>query len=223
MNIIKGLIIKDLLQLKSYAKTLIVFIIVFSLVSIEQDSSKIDGMLIMMMTLCFGMFSIATFSYDEMTKADRYILSFPVTKKDIILSKYVLVIFLTVIGSIIGMILSIIISLIMNSQIPNITDYVSLLLGGILGIGIIECIKIPLIYKFGVEKGRIQMVIIIALIAFLLGGAFWIFEKLNVNLSINNMFNVIESFLPAILVIGIIVLYYVSYRISYKIYLKKEL
>jgi len=34
MNIIKGLIIKDLLQLKSYAKTLIVFIIVFSLVSI---------------------------------------------------------------------------------------------------------------------------------------------------------------------------------------------
>ena len=39
MNIIKGLIIKDILQLKNYRKTLVVFILIFMLVSI----SEIDG------------------------------------------------------------------------------------------------------------------------------------------------------------------------------------
>ncbi len=35
MNVIKGLIIKDILQLKNYKKTLIVFILIFTLTSIS--------------------------------------------------------------------------------------------------------------------------------------------------------------------------------------------
>lgn len=38
-------------------------------------------MITVMLILGFGMFGMATFNYDEQSKADGYILTFPVTKK----------------------------------------------------------------------------------------------------------------------------------------------
>lgn len=112
MNQIKGLIIKDLLQLKSYRRTLIVFIFVFIAASIAQEHTR--NVLTVMMTLGLGMFSIATFSYDEMAKADKYILTLPLTKKEVVLAKYVLVIASTVVGAILGVIVSIILAMVMR-------------------------------------------------------------------------------------------------------------
>ena len=58
MNSIKGLIIKDLSQLKSYKRTLIIFIAIFVLTGIAQENTKgIGNMLVIMLTLGFGMFS----------------------------------------------------------------------------------------------------------------------------------------------------------------------
>ena len=119
MNVIKGLITKDILQLKSYKKTLIIFIIVFALTSISAQDG-VENMLVIMLTLGFGMFSMASFNYDEFNKADRYILTLPLTKKEVVLSKYILVIGSTVMGSIIGIMLSYIVTFAMNKQVPNI-------------------------------------------------------------------------------------------------------
>lgn len=220
MNIIKGLITKDLLQLKSYKKTLIIFIIIFMLTSIEQETTKgIGSMLVMMLTLGLGMFSIATFNYDEQAKADRYILTFPLTRKEVVLSKYVLVIGSTIIGAIIGTILSFIIIFGINKKVPNIQELILVAIGAILGLGIVEGIQIPCIYKWGAEKGRIQMFILIVLIALLGGGIIFFIEKINMN----NIVNLITNFLPIILTILIIIEYYVSYKVAYKIYNKKEI
>ena len=156
MNVIKGLITKDILQLKSYKKTLIIFIIVFALTSISAQDG-VENMLVIMLTLGLGMFSMASFNYDEFNKADRYILTLPLTKKEVVLSKYILVIGSTVIGSIIGMILSNIVTFAMRKQMPNSEEILAVGLGGILGIGLIEAIQIPCVYKWGAEKGRIQM------------------------------------------------------------------
>ena len=114
MSKIKGLIIKDLLQLKSYKRTLIMFIVIFIGLSITQEHTR--NVLTVMMTLGLGMFSIATFSYDEMAKADKYILTLPLTKKEVVLAKYVLIITSTVIGAILGIIASIVLSLVMRSR-----------------------------------------------------------------------------------------------------------
>ena len=89
MNVIKGLITKDILQLKTYKKTLIIFIVIFTLTSISGEGG-IGNMLAIMLTLGFGMFSMASFNYDELNKADRYILTLPLTKKEVVLSKYIL-------------------------------------------------------------------------------------------------------------------------------------
>lgn len=222
MNIIKGLIIKDILQLKSYKKTLIIFIIIFTLTSISGES-KTESILALMLTLGFGMFSMASFNYDEFNKADRYILTLPLTKKEVVLSKYIFVISSTIIGSIIGMILSYIVTFLINKQVPNIEELISVGLGGILGMGFIEGIQIPCVYKWGAEKGRIQMVIVTAIVAFLAGGILFIGENLNINLPVTNILNTLNTFLPLIFIGLTIIIYYISYKVAYKIYANKEL
>ena len=107
MKFLSGLITKDLLQLKSYKKTLIIYILIFVLTGFAQETTKGVGVMIaVMLTLGFGMFGMATFNYDEQAKTDRYILTFPLNKKEILVSKYVLIIGSTIIGAIVGIIAS---------------------------------------------------------------------------------------------------------------------
>lgn len=220
----KGLIIKDLLQLKSYFKTLIIFMFIFVCVSLEPENTSTDGILTIMMTLGLGMFGMATFSYDEMAKANKYILTFPLTKKEVVLSKYVLQIILTLTGAILGSILSVIISLVLSKNIPNFIDLISIALGGLFGIGLVESIQMPCFYKMGAEKGRIYMFIITVAVAFIAGGIVMFAEKVinNFSIDLNSISNVLETFLPLVLLGLVLLEYFISYKISYKIYSKKE-
>ena len=222
MNVIKGLITKDILQLKTYKRTLIIFIVIFTLTSISQESG-LGNILAIMLTLGFGMFSMASFNYDELNKADRYILTLPLTKKEVVLSKYILVIGSTVIGNIIGITLGVVLTFAINKQVPNIEELISVGLGSVLEIGIIEAIQIPCVYKWGAEKGRIQMVVVTALVALLAGGIIFIGEKANIQFPANNILEIFSKFLPLIFIGITIIIYYISYKVSYKIYFKKEI
>lgn len=170
------------------------------------------------------MFGIATFSYDEMAKANKYILTFPLTKKEIVLSKYILQFILTITGAILGIILSVIISLVLNKGIPSFIDLISIALGGMFGIGLVESIQMPCFYKFGAEKGRIYMFIITIVVAFGAGAIVMLGEKMTNTFSINlsSINNILEVFFPIILLGVILIEYFISYKISYKIYSKKE-
>lgn len=224
MNSIKGLITKDLLQLKSYRKTLLVFMIIFICVSFAQTNMDgIGSMLVIMTTFGLGMFSLATFSYDEVAKADKYILTLPLTKKEVVLSKYILVISSTIIGAVLGTVISIIVISIVNKQLPDIMELLSLTLGGILGIGIIEMIQIPCIYKYGAEKGRMYLFIISMILVWGAIGIAFLMKKSNIEIPTNNILELLEQYILVILPIAIAIMYYISYKISYKIYSKKEL
>ena len=221
MSKIKGLLIKDLLQLKSYKKTLLIFMIIFAFSAISEENG-VSVMLITMITLGFGMFSMASFSYDETSKADRYILTLPITKKEVVLAKYILAIGFTIIGSIIGILLTFIIAFAFQKEIPNLQEMISLGLGGILGISFIEAIQIPCIYKWGAERGRMQMLIVTAIIALLIGGLFFLGEKLNITLPSEQELAICSTFIPFILVGAIVLIYFISYKIAYRIYSNKE-
>lgn len=223
MNIISGLITKDLLQLKSYRKTLIIFILIFVFSGIAQETTKGVGVMIaVMLTLGFGMFGMATFNYDEQSKADRYILTFPLTKKEILISKYILIISATIIGAVVGIIASSLLVFIIDKQLPDLYDYINVALGGILGVGLIEAIQIPCVYKWGAEKGRIQMFIVAAIIMLLIGGIFLMIQNANVNIPVNNILKRINDFLPIILILGTLIIYYISYKVTYRIYKNRE-
>ncbi len=219
---IEGLIIKDLLQLKTYRKTLISFIVIFSITPILQytggGGTGIFNMLPIMITLGFGMFSIASFNYDEAAKADRYIKSLPISSKEIVLSKYILTICATILGGILGILLAFIISSIFAKEYD--IEIIVQALGGILGMSIVEAIQIPCIYRFGAEKARMQiflvMVILFVIGALLVGGLIYWVQRLDIETM------KIEALMPLIFAGFTALVYKVSYNISYKIYEKKE-
>lgn len=222
MSKIKGLLIKDLLQLKSYKKTLLIFMIIFAFSAISEENG-VSVMLITMITLGFGMFSMASFSYDETSKADRYILTLPITKKEVVLAKYILAIGFTIIGSIIGILLTFIMAFAFQKEILNLQEMILLGLGGILGISFIEAIQIPCIYKWGAERGRMQMLIVTAIIALLIGGLFFLGEKLNITLPSEQELAICSTFIPFILMGVIVLIYFISYKVAYRIYSNKEI
>ena len=225
MNIIKGLILKDLLQLKSYWKTLIIYTVIFILAGAVQETEKgINVMIIFMLTFGFGMFVMASFNYDEQAKADSYLLSFPLSKEQIVLARYILVILATIIGAIVGVIFCIVINLVTNSQVvfPDMTELAYTAIGGIFGVSIVEAIQIPCAYKWGAEKGRIYLFIVAAAIILMGIGLLTIAQNSNLNFPISEVAYLMGSFLPIFSIILTVLIYYTSYKFSYKIYENKE-
>lgn len=221
-NVLKGLLCKDILMLKSYRKSLFMFLLIFVLVSIVQKS--FFAILPIMMVLGFGMTALATFSYDEQAKSDKFMLTLPLTKKDMVLSKYILTILFTLFGAVIGIVLTIILNLVMTQSMGNIGEIISIAIGTWFGIALVEGTQIPAIYKWGAERGRMQIFIIFAVVALAIGGIAFLLQAAHINLAAINL--AIEKWviLGEILMLALtFILYYVSYRISCHIYLKKEL
>lgn len=221
MKIIKGLMIKDLLQLKNYKRSLILFICIFFVSSIIQEPSR--NVLTIMMTLGFSMFGVASLSYDEMAKADKYILTLPLTRKHIIESKYIFVIVSTIIGAVIGMIATMVILEILQKDLLNIQELMKIGMISIFVMAILNGIQIPCIYKYGAEKGRMQIMITMVILGAIVGGFGMLEKTFNMNFLTDEVMNVWVSYFPIILLLGTMIIYLVSYQISYRIYLKKEM
>ena len=86
------------------------------------------------------------------------------------------------------MLITVIVVNIMNYLRPeNIInlDYQSLIIatmGGIFGISFLQAVQIPSMYKWGAEKGRIQMFILVLIIVAMLGGIYFLINKTNINI-----------------------------------------
>lgn len=226
MSVIKGLLKKDLLNLASYKQSLLI-IIAFLAIFSAFNKGMIQFLPIAVST-AMGMIVLSTFNYDEIAKADNFILSFPTNRKEVVKEKYILVVSSMILGGIIGVILTILVNYIMmniNPEYQVIIDYNSLLmttLSGMFGITLVEAIQIPSIYKWGAEKGRVQMFILIFLIVAIITGAVFLFSHFNIGLSLDSLNTFLSNYGLIILIITTIFMLYISYKISCKIYCKKS-
>ena len=73
MNAIKGLILKDLMNLKSYKTTMLFILVLYVIVSLSNEEMMISVPIYIV--IIFGMIAIGSFNYDSMSKSDKYILS----------------------------------------------------------------------------------------------------------------------------------------------------
>ena len=222
---IKGLLKKDLYNLASYKTTLIIIVIFCGMAIIGTDAIYWGSVVI---GIIVGMISLSTFSYDEMAKSNRYILTLPVTRKEIVLEKYILAIGATILGSLLGFVLTLLIGNIMNYVRPDkvidisIDTLLATTIGGFFGVSLIETIQIPSIFKWGAEKGRIQMFIVIFVLALIGVGVGFLIEKSGLSVDIAKLESALKNFGLIILVLLSFILYFISYKISYKIYKYKE-
>ena len=87
--------------------------------------------------------------------------SFPLTKKEIVLSKYIFVFLSIIIGAVIGTIFSLITIFITARQFLNIREMLLISTGAIFGVSLLNSTEMPCFYKFGMEKGKICSMLII--------------------------------------------------------------
>lgn len=160
----KGLIIKDLKNLRKYSRTvfiMLIFFVVFAFTT--KDTSFIKGMIVLMLSFM----SITSFSYDKQTKWDAFALALPISRKTVVLSKYTLAFLLALAGMLLSGFIGIADHLLTQSQtIPEtlVQSY------ALFAIAIVYLsILMPLVYKFGAEKSRILMIAVFAIPALIIG------------------------------------------------------
>ena len=147
-----GLILKDLINLKKQARVYLILVLFYLVLGIANESSD---MFSTMMIVVSAIIPITAMSYDERSKWDRYALTMPLSRKSMVASKYIL--------GLIFLVASFILSMLFNSFFSNISLMENVMIClATLSIGmVIMSVIFPLIFKFGVEKGRIFMMIVL--------------------------------------------------------------
>ncbi|HBH3610308.1 TPA: ABC-2 transporter permease [Clostridioides difficile] len=210
----KGLILKDLLNLKGNIKFILLFIIMFGFMSSLGDGNvnNFIGVIIVLFTTMI----VSTFSYDDLNKWDSYVLTMPINRNDIVLSKYLTMLIFSFIGVLVSLIVSVTIGYFKNTLILNETLLINAL---ILSISVcFGSLILPLIYKFGTERARLLMILcfLVPTLALLVFKS--ILENISSPISIEIILNTLVYSLPFVAIL----LFVISYFISSKIYSKKE-
>lgn len=206
----KGLLIKDLINLKKNFGTIIAMMVLYFLFAYQSgDPSILVGMIVFLLT----MMSITSMSYDDLSKWDKFALSMPIGRKTIVNSKYILAVLLSLIGLVISMGIGYIVILLkgkMGIQEYLVASYAIF----VLSMAFI-CIIFPLIFKFGVEKSRLMMMgaIIIPMIIV------YVISNMGISMPSENQLMRILKVSPLLVVLDL----YLSSSISYNIYRKKDL
>ena len=222
---IKGLLKKDLYNLASYKASLIIIVLFCGIAIVGTEAINWGSIIICTIV---GMIALSTFSYDEIAKSNKYILTLPTNRKEIVKEKFILAIGATILGGILGLLLTIIVANVMNYIRPenminiNYESLITTTIGGMFGISLIQAIQIPSIFKWGAEKGRIQMFILLFIIIVIAAGAGFLIMKSNLNINMEMLENFINQFGLVLLVALMIVMYSISYVVSYRIYKNKE-
>ena len=206
-----GLVKKDLLMIKGNMRQVILFLVVFLILAFQENN-----IIVIVPVFVSMIVFITTFSYDEYNKWDAYAISLPVSRKNIVKAKYVASIILWAIALLVTVVITGIMGLF--EQNLNYFEMFGMILGCVFSIVLLEAIMFPLIFKFGVEKGRIGLFVGVFAIAGLLGFIFTGIDLENATGFIEFFNNYYYILIP----LAAVILLVISYFVSKKIYLKKE-
>lgn len=213
----KSLILKDLYNIGHNMKSLVLSFAIMAVAFIP--TSNLAGFIVMCAVVC-GMWISTTFAFDDYSKWTRYAMIMPVSRKDLVVGKFIVLAIFSVIGSGLGFVVSFIATLAIGKITFDPAEILELLLVSMAALAIslmIGGMSIPLMFKFGAEKARmllmVSMLIPVAV-------CFGIYQFLGL------YFGGVPEQLVIILVccspILALIWCYVMYQISYRIFSKKE-
>ncbi len=208
-------------SIKLSVKILIVGIVV--LIAFSIFSSK--GASIMAFTYAsfglMGSFAGLPFTLlfnNSKSKWERFELTAPVTRVDVIKSRYISFLLFSILGMIAGGML-----FLSSSLVSNVIDWPMLYRGvsiGSLMLVLTPAIMHPMILKFGIEKGQAIFMLSVALSLGLYAAPSFVFSDWLSSLAnqefVNSMYNIATVTLSFII-------FFISYFVSVKIYSKKDL
>lgn len=205
----KSLIIKDFLNVKGQLKVYGLLLIFYSVFSFATKATDVIGAMFIMLSV---LIVINTLSYDDKVKWDKYSLTMPISRSNIVLGKYTFGLILLTIAFLLSLGISTFTSLAINST--NSTNLVIANLA-MLAIGIIfMSLILPILFKFGVEKGRMLMMLVLLIPVCIA----MIFQMLGIEFPQNTDLDYLIYVIPVV----VIVILVLSIVLSVKIYNKKE-
>lgn len=204
-----ALLVKDLLNLRKYLRYLLVLVAVFALFALTAGNT---GFITGMAVLLGAMIGITTFAYDDQAKWDAYALAMPVSRRDVVLAKYALAVLMALAGAAVALDCTYVISL-FKPEVRMAEQLTGTL--ALLGISLVYVsIMLPVVYRFGMERGRIVMLLLVFLPTIALAAL----ERAGIALPGGEQLTAVAPLLP----LGVAACLAVSYRISCRIYGKKE-
>ena len=152
----KGLLLKDFYTLVKQLKIVLLFLVIMTVVpGINQSAFAM---------IYFAMMPITAMAYDERCKWDSLAAMMPYSAKDLVLSKYLLGYFGMGAACVLSIGANSLIKLFQHSSM-TVEDALTILLIACVGV-ILLAVNLPFIFRFGVEKGRIIFMVIIAVSVF---------------------------------------------------------
>lgn len=207
----KGFIYKDLCLLGSVWKSYAFILVMFSALTVTGVYDV--SFLFMMVSVILCMYPSTSFSYDELAKWDRFAVSVPNGRVTVVRAKYGFALLLGAASLVFDLLLSLLAAFLGRMELGN-----GLLtcVGGVAGALLINALMLPLLFRFGAQKGRILLIAVVAALAGVLGAL----------LAIGGMTafgsGLLESFVLVVLPVLTLLTLFVSYRVSLGIYQKKE-
>jgi ABC-2 type transport system permease protein len=200
-------------NLSSIIKTILIVIIVW--IGIAMINQAFFNMIFGMGTYLLLMQVMA---YEDTYGIDNLIAELPVSKNEYVISRYVL----GIIISAIFMVLSVLIYYMLNSILElNLTLGIFILIGFVTSVLAMSVI-IPVILKFGINKGRMVVTILTVLMVVVPTGimtSIWENKEF-----MSKIMNVVGNIgVPFILIISSLLILMISIIISFRVYKSKEI
>ncbi len=222
----KGLIIKDLIQLKQVWIILLVIMVSYTYLGIMNNSGTL--LFFVMVGIIAMMTPLTCAGYDEQCNWDSFGNSFPVSRTKVVLARYIaeniviLVTFLLIAVAQIAIFFT-------GGEILGLPGYVGMIIMAL----IINTIMNPIIYKFGAQKSRFVM-IAICLVLTIISSIVLMFATtserdwvISINDKIDAFIDTLSQIPGSVIMLILLaifgVLYALSIRLSISIYKKKDL
>lgn len=205
-----GLIKKELLMIKGNFKLITIMLVICCFMSLQGTTDLSFFAPILVVVAC-----LSTFSYDQYNKWDAYAITLPNGRKNVVKAKYIATLLLGIITIVLSALLEVIIG-----NMKNGVDYevvLTLVVGSIMAISVLISIIYPLVFKFGVEKGRIILFIATFAIIAICGILF----KQDITTQMETT-QFLDAYGTVILPVIIFLMLGISYKISQRIYSKKD-
>lgn len=155
----KGLLIKDIKLMKNMRNSMaMILVIAVGMGAYIKDTSFI----ITYLSLIGATFTSSTLSYDEFDNGYTFLFSLPVSRKGYVMEKYLLGMLLSGGGWLIGSVITVIAGTARNTM--PLTEIFTMSAVLVFVPVILLSVLLPFHFKFGGEKGRIVMVVIMGAI-----------------------------------------------------------
>ncbi len=205
----KGLFIKDLRLMKSqkYFFGVVLMMMVIFLTTYTDYS-----FVIAYITLMFGALTVTTISFDEQDNGLGYLLTLPVSRRDYVREKYLFSIMTVIPGLVMVSVLAFAVSGIREIDFI-VEEWVMTTAVSLLIVGVMLSVVIPVQLKFGADKSRVVMLILLG------GGSLTLYVGAKVcdafGIDYMSMLDRVAKISPAVTLAGVALICTVLMGISY--------